>query len=140
MMRLIRELAEYERAADEVSVDVRQLEQDGFGEDPAYWALVAEADGKTVGMALYYRKYSTWKGPCIYLEDLVVTQNERGNGFGKQLFEAMMHVAKESRAGRMEWQVLDWNRSAIDFYKSYGAELDGEWLNGRLTFEQLQRS
>ena len=84
------------------------------------------------------RKYSTWKGRCLFLEDIIVTQAYRGKGIGKSLFENVISVSKEMNAARMEWQVLDWNRPAIDFYKHFGAHLDDEWLNGQFTREQLQ--
>ena len=101
--------------------------------------FVAELHDKVLGVALYYEKYSTWKGRCIYLEDLIVTEKHRGIGAGKALFEAVIQEAKQRNSGRMEWQVLDWNQSAIDFYKKYEAELDGEWINGKFRREQLQK-
>ena len=137
-LELIQELAIYEKAEKEAILSVKQLEEDGFGEHPIYGLFVAEQAGIIIGIALYYEKYSTWKGRCIYLEDLIVTKSKRGIGAGKALFEAVMEEAKSRNSGRMEWQVLDWNEPAIDFYKSYGAELDGEWLNGRFRQEALQ--
>lgn len=137
-LELINELAVYERAENEVELSVEQLIEDGFGKQPIYQLIVAEENNEIIGIALYYEKYSTWKGKCIYLEDLVVTKSRRGIGAGKALFEEVMKVAKEKNSGRMEWQVLDWNKPAIDFYKSYGAQLDGEWFNGRFTRDQLK--
>ena len=140
-MELIRELAEYERALDQVNMDVDTLAEDGFGPDPAYGLLVLEAAGsdELVGMALYYEKYSTWNGRCLFLEDLVVTERERGKGYGLQLFSAVAAEAIRRHCAYMQWQVLDWNTPAIDFYKAMGAEVSSEWLNGRLAGEALQR-
>lgn len=138
LLHLIKELAVYEKAANEVDVDEAILLEDGFGENSIFELFVAEVDEHVVGIALFYTKYSTWKGRCIYLEDIVVDPAYRGKGIGSKLFEAVRDVARERNAGRMEWQVLDWNEPAIRFYKKYNAQLDGEWLNGRLTKQQLQ--
>ena len=138
-LELIQELAFYEKAPQEVSLTVEELEEDGFGQNPIYELLVAEQEGEIIGVALFYEKYSTWKGRCTYLEDLIVTESKRGIGAGKALFEAVISHSKNKKSGRMEWQVLDWNKPAIDFYKSYGAELDPEWFNGRFRSEQLQK-
>ena len=135
---LIVELAIYERAEQEVSNTVDQLLRDGFGEDPVYELLVAETEGKVVGMALWYTKYSTWKGKCGYLEDLVIQADVRGRGIGKALFLEVAKACAHRGYGRMEWQVLDWNEPAIGFYRSLGAGLDPEWLNGKLTKDELQ--
>jgi GNAT superfamily N-acetyltransferase len=135
---LIVELAIYERAEQEVSNTVDQLLRDGFGENPVYELLVAETEGKVVGMALWYTKYSTWKGKCGYLEDLVVQADLRGRGIGKALFLEVAKACARRGYGRMEWQVLDWNEPAIGFYRSLGAGLDPEWLNGKLTKDELQ--
>lgn len=137
-LQLIHELAVYEKAADQVEVTLEELEADGFSPTAIYRLLVAEIDEKVIGIALYYTKYSTWKGKCIYLEDLIVTEKYRGVGAGKLLFEALIKIAAEQNAGRMEWQVLDWNEPAIGFYKKYDAELDGEWFNAKFRREQLQ--
>lgn len=135
---LIKELALYEKAPEQVTLSAEELENDGFGTNPIYGLFVAELESKIVGIALFYEKYSTWQGKCIYLEDIVVTENQRGKGIGHQLFQAVIGVAKERNSARMEWQVLDWNVPAINFYKKYNANLDGEWLNGKLTRQQLQ--
>ena len=132
VLALIQELAEYERAPEEVVVTVEDLERDGFGAQPCFYCFVAERENKIVGMALYYIKYSTWKGPCIFLEDLVVTQSERRNGVGKQLFEEVLLTAAKMGARRMEWQVLDWNEPAIRFYEKYEPQVLEEWLNYRI--------
>ena len=136
--RLIVELAIYERAEQEVATTVDQLREDGFGDDAIYRLFVAEVKGEVVGMALWYEKYSTWKGRCGFLEDLVVRESHRGKGIGKALFLAVAEACAAADYGRMEWQVLDWNEPAIGFYKSLGAELDPEWLNGKLTREGLR--
>ena len=134
VLSLVKELADYERAPQEVVVTVADLERDGFGEHPLFFCFVAERAGKIAGMALYYLNYSTWKGPCVFLEDIIVTQSERQSGIGKLLFEAVLNAAKERGARRMSWQVLDWNEPAIQFYKRYQPEVLGEWLNYRLSF------
>lgn len=136
---LILELAIYEKAEHEMTLSVEELEADGFGEDPIYNVIIAEQEQEIIGMALYYEKYSTWKGRSIYLEDLIVTESKRGIGAGKALFEEVMKEARDRNCGRMEWQVLDWNQTSINFYKSYGAELDSEWINGKFRREQLQQ-
>lgn len=136
---LIKELAIYERAEHEFVVTVEQLTADGYGPVPIFECLVAENETVGIaGMALFYTKYSTWKGACIYLEDLVVQENFRGFGLGKRLLEVLMVLARDRKVGRLEWQVLDWNNSAIGFYEKMGAVLDEEWINCKFTFEQLQ--
>ncbi len=138
---LIRELAEYERALDQVNIGEATLLEDGFGPNPAYGLLVVEpADrDEVVGVALHYEKYSTWNGRCLFLEDLVVTQSERGKGYGKLLFQAVAAEAVRRGCAYMQWQVLDWNTPAIDFYKSLDSEVSSEWLNGRLEGDALSR-
>lgn len=138
VLALIKELAEYEKAPNDVVITVEQLQDDGFGNNPIYGLFVAEQNNKIVGIALYYWKYSTWKGRCIFLEDIIVTEKLRGQKIGAQLFEEVIKVAKEAKVQRMEWQVLNWNAPAINFYKKYNANLDDEWLNGKLVFEQIQ--
>jgi GNAT superfamily N-acetyltransferase len=135
---LVKELALYEKAPHEVENTVEEMLRDGFGEQPVFHLLVAEANGVVEGIAIWYYKYSTWKGKCIFLEDIVVTEAARGKGIGSLLFEAVMVQAKQDKARRMEWQVLDWNEPAIRFYKKYNAHLDPEWINGKLVFDQLQ--
>ncbi|MCH1575571.1 MAG: GNAT family N-acetyltransferase [Flavobacteriales bacterium] len=137
---LIRELAEYERALDQVNIGEATLLEDGFGPHPAYGLLVVEpADrDEVVGVALHYEKYSTWNGRCLFLEDLVVTQEERGKGYGKLLFQAVAQEAVRRGCAYMQWQVLDWNTPAIEFYKSLDSEVSSEWLNGRLEGNALR--
>lgn len=138
VLALIRELAVYEKAGPEVEVTEAELLNDGFGSDPAYGLLVAESPAGVIGIALHYWKYSTWKGRCLFLEDLIVSQAYRRQGIGAQLFEATARLAKVAHAKRFEWQVLEWNEPAIGFYRRYHALLDGEWLNGKLVYDQLQ--
>ena len=138
IMRLIRELAEYEKAPNEVVTSEEILIRDGFGTHPLFHCFVAEDEsGNVFGIALYYIKYSTWKGPCVFLEDIIVSQNVRRSGAGTLLFNAVLAAAKEMNALRMEWQVLDWNTPAIEFYKKYNPEVLHEWLNYRLSGEQI---
>ncbi len=136
-LALVKELADYEKAPGEVVVTVADLERDGFGEHPLFYCFVAEREQKIVGIALYYIKYSTWKGPCVFLEDIVVTQSERRSGIGKMLFEEVIKVSKLRGARRMEWQVLDWNEPAIKFYEKYQPEILKEWMNFRLTEDKI---
>ena len=135
LLALIKDLADYERAPDEVIVTEEQLMKDGFGEHPFFHLMVAELNGDVIGIALYYFAYSTWKGKYLYLEDFIVREEHRGQGHGKALFEAVVEIAKAEKVERMGWQVLDWNEPAIEFYKRYNADLSDEWLNGRLYFE-----
>jgi GNAT superfamily N-acetyltransferase len=129
LLELVQELATYERAPSEVTVSIDHFIESGFGKQPVWWAFVAEKDGTIVGFALYYIRYSTWKGQTMYLEDILVTEKARGNGIGKMLFEKLIEEAKEKKFNRIIWQVLDWNTSAIDFYKKYNADFDSGWLN-----------
>lgn len=137
MMELIRELAIYERAPHEVTVTPEEFEKAGFGEEPVYKAFVAEKNQEIVGFALYYIRYSTWKGCRMYLEDLLVTEEMRGQGIGKLLFDELIRECRRKGFNGITWQVLDWNEPAIRFYKRYGAHLDPEWLNGSLSAEQI---
>lgn len=139
VLSLVKELAIYEKAPNEVEVTVAQMEEWGFGTDKQFDFFVAEKDGKIVGTAIYYYKYSTWKGKCLFLEDIIVTETERKNGFGKLLFDAVVQVAKKDKVKRMEWQVLEWNEPAINFYKKTKTVFDDEWVNCKLTYEELQK-
>ena len=131
---LIKELASYEKASHEVKITLEELEQDGFGNHPLYWIILAEINQNIVGMSFYYIRYSTWTGKNIYLEDIVVKEEYRGKGIGKLLFEETIKEAKRLKVRQMIWQVLDWNEPAINFYKKFNAELDDEWINGKLRF------
>ncbi|WP_205501430.1 GNAT family N-acetyltransferase [Rufibacter psychrotolerans] len=137
---LIVELAVYEKAPNEVSNTIEDMRRDGFGEKPIFEFFVAESPEEgIVGIALYYTAYSTWKGKMLFLEDIVVTERHRRKGIGRLLFNQVVKAAKEEDYKRMKWQVLDWNEPAINFYRSIGANLDGEWINCNLTAEQLRR-
>ncbi len=158
MLQLIRELAEYEKAPEEVTVDPKHFEESGFGENPVWWAFVVEdveglnlpAKGwevevndavsstpsttstpstNIVAFALYYIRYSTWKGQVMYLEDILVTESMRGRGIGKMLIERLKEEAQEKGFKRITWQVLNWNEPAINFYKKFNAKFDPEWVN-----------
>jgi len=129
LLELVQELATYERAPNEVTVTLDHFVESGFGERPVWWAFVAEAQGEVVGFALYYIRYSTWKGQAMYLEDILITNEWRAKGIGKLLFDRLIEEAKEKKFNRIIWQVLDWNEPAINFYKKYNAEIDGSWLN-----------
>lgn len=139
VLELIKELADFERAPHEVVNTLAMMEKDGFGPQPVYGFFVAEDDTRIVGLSLYYWRYSTWKGKRLWLEDLIVTQSERGRGAGKLLFERTMQFALESNSNGMMWQVLDWNQPAIDFYRSYGSKVSGEWHNCVLETEQIKK-
>jgi len=134
ILGLIKELALYEKASEEVTISLQDLEEDGFGEHPLYWIIIAEHQNQIVGMSFYYIRYSTWKGKCLFLEDLVVKEEFRGKKIGELLFKETIKAAKEINAKLMNWQVLDWNEPAINFYKKFNAELDGEWINGKIRF------
>ena len=170
MLQLIRELAEYEKAPEEVTVDPKHFEESGFGEKPVWWAFVVEnvevveevevvedslsiqppstslnlsqppstpstpsttstPSTSLIAFALYYIRYSTWKGQTMYLEDIIVTESMRGKGIGKMLIEKLIEEAKEKGFKRITWQVLDWNEPAINFYKKFNAKFDPEWVN-----------
>ncbi|WP_304133649.1 GNAT family N-acetyltransferase [Mesonia mobilis] len=127
VLKLINELAVYEREPDAVEVTVADLERDGFGDQALFNCFVAEAEDKIVGMALFYNRYSTWKGKTIHLEDLIVNEDYRGKGIGVQLYKKVMQFALEENIKRVEWVVLDWNTPAVNFYKNTGASVFSEW-------------
>ena len=138
VLELINELAAYERAPHEVTNTVEQMEIDGFGEHPLYGMYLAESEKIVVGISIYYYRYSTWKGKRLYLEDIVVSQHERGKGIGKLLFEQTMKKSLEDNCTGMMWQVLEWNEPGIHFYEKYGAKLDREWANMSLDAVQIR--
>ncbi|MEE2954159.1 MAG: GNAT family N-acetyltransferase [Bacteroidota bacterium] len=138
VLKLIQELADYEKALEEVSITLTELEHDGFGDQPYYSFLVAENGNEIVGLSFYFIRYSTWKGKFLFLEDFIIKKQYRNQGIGSLLFEATIKVCKQLDCNGMMWQVLDWNTSAINFYKKYNAEISDKWLNGKLTKEQLK--
>jgi GNAT superfamily N-acetyltransferase len=137
LLELIRELAEFERAPEQVTVNLAHFENSGFGQNPVWWSFVAEVDGRVEGFALYYVRYSTWKGQAMYLEDILITQTMRGKGLGKMLFDRLIVEAKEKKWSRIIWQVLDWNEPAMKFYKKYDTKFDGEWVNCTLDIPEV---
>lgn len=130
MMELVNELAVYERAPHEVTVNLEHFVESGFGTNPVWWAFVAEEDGIVQGFALYYIRYSTWKGQRMYLEDILVTEAARGIGIGGKLMDALINEAKERNFSGITWQVLNWNEPAFNFYRKYNTRFDDEWVNG----------
>ncbi|MEN9569178.1 MAG: hypothetical protein RL172_409 [Bacteroidota bacterium] len=130
MMELVNELALYEKAPEQVTVNFDHFVESGFGQQPVWWAYVAEAEGVVQGFALYYIRYSTWKGQRMYLEDIVVTEKMRGHGMGKLLLDKLVDVAKQKKYSGVVWQVLNWNEPAINFYKKFNAtQFDADWIN-----------
>ena len=137
VLELIKELAEFEKEPEAVEIAVADLERDGFSENPLFHTFVAEINGMIEGIALYYNRYSTWKGKTIHLEDLIVTANMRGKGIGQALYSRIMQQAKEDNVKRVEWAVLDWNTPAVEFYKKSGATVFNEWRIVQMNQEQL---
>ena len=129
LLELVQELATYEKAPGEVTVTLDHFTESGFGEQPVWWAFVAEVNERIVGFALYYIRYSTWKGQAMYLEDILITNEMRGKGIGKLLFDRLIEEARDKKFNRIIWQVLDWNEPAINFYKKYNADFDASWIN-----------
>lgn len=138
LMELIYELAVYEKAPDEVTVTLEEFVQAGFGPSAVWKAFAAEVNGTIVGFAIYYTRYSTWKGPRLYLEDFIVKEAYRGRGIGKLLFETVMQEAKDLGFNGMNWQVLDWNEPALNFYSKYNTHIEDGWLNASFSKEQLR--
>jgi GNAT superfamily N-acetyltransferase len=137
-LHLIKELAEYEKAPEEVTNTPEKMLEDGFGEHPVYWFFVAESEGKVAGMALFYIRYSTWKGRTIYLEDIIVTESHRGKGLGKLLLDEVVRETLAQNAAMLKWQVLDWNKPAIRFYDKFDTQYEPEWLNCKLLRSQME--
>jgi GNAT superfamily N-acetyltransferase len=140
VLELVRELAVYEKAPEQVTNTVQMMEEDGFGPNAVFGFFVAIKDSNTeiIGISIYYYRYSTWKGRRLYLEDIVVTESERGNGAGKLLFDRTMLKCLEDGCTGMMWQVLDWNAPAINFYQKYGADLDEGWINCNLQADEIK--
>jgi ribosomal protein S18 acetylase RimI-like enzyme len=129
---LIKELAVYEKAPDQPSNPLKKFIEEGTCKHPYYYVIVAESGNEVIGIALYYYGYSTWKGPLIYLDDLVVSENYRKHGIGKMLMDEILSIAKEEKVCQVRWQVLDWNEPAINFYKKYPVVFDKEWLTVKI--------
>ena len=127
VLELIQELATFEKEPDAVVVTVDDLIRDGFSENPLFQCFVAEEENEIIGMALYYYRFSTWKGKTIHLEDLIVKENKRGTGAGFALYKEIIKQGKAENVRRIEWNVLDWNTPAIDFYEKSGAKVLGDW-------------
>ncbi len=138
-LELIRELAEFEKEPEAVTTTVESMLEDGFGKRPVFGFFVAEVDQDIVGISVYYYRYSTWRGTCIYLEDLIVTESHRGSGIGKLLFDRTVQKAKDDNCNGVSWQVLDWNKPAIDFYEKYSAKIEGQWMNCSLSKRQVEQ-
>lgn len=140
ILALVNELAVFERAPKEVTVSLSEMEAAGFSENPVWWAFVHENEhGIIDAFALYYIRYSTWKGCRMYLEDILVTENARGKGIGTQLMDRLIQEAKEKKLKGIVWQVLDWNEKAIQFYQKYQASFDSEWINCSLSTTQINQ-
>jgi len=133
-LRLIEELADFEKMPEEVVNTVEMMKEDGFGKHPVFDFIIAENKNEIVGAAIYYYRYSTWKGKRMWLEDLIVTERMRGKGLGKLLFEETIRLGKIAGCTGMMWQVLDWNEPAINFYKKYNSTIEDGWLNCNLDF------
>lgn len=141
MLELVRELATFEKQPDAVTVTEAHMLDAGFGKQPVWWGWVAVDEAERIlGIAICYERYSTWRGRVGYLEDIVVSEAARGHGIGEQLFKACAKECVRRGYHHLTWQVLDWNDGAIRFYERLGADLDGQWLNGRLSAAQLQRT
>ncbi|MEZ4737790.1 MAG: GNAT family N-acetyltransferase [Flavobacteriales bacterium] len=138
MLELVRELAVFEKEPEAVTVTLEHMQDAGFGPDPVWVGWVAENEQGILGIAICYERYSTWKGRRLYLEDIVVTEQARGQGIGEKLFRTCAKYAVEKNYAGMLWQVLDWNTDAVRFYERFGAAMDPQWLNGSLELPQLK--
>ena len=139
VLELIQELATFEKEPDAVVVTVEDLIRDGFSENPLFHCFVAEVDNEIIGMALYYYRFSTWKGKTIHLEDLIVKESKRGRGAGFALYKEIIKKGKAENVRRIEWNVLDWNTPAIDFYEKSGAKVLGDWRVVQMHEEGIKR-
>lgn len=138
ILELIQELAEFEKEPDAVEITEQDLIKDGFGDNPAFEVIVAEQQNQIIGMALFYNRYSTWKGKTIHLEDLIVTQSQRKTGAGKALYKEVMRIAALQDVKRVEWVVLDWNENAINFYEKSGANVLTDWRTVQMTQQKIK--
>jgi len=137
VLALINELATFEKEPDAVVIDADYLIENGFSNSPAFFTYVAEIDHEIVGMALFYYRFSTWKGKTIHLEDLIVKKDKRGLGIGKALYNQVLKFAYKKQVKRVEWVVLDWNTNAIDFYEKSGATILKDWYTVQMSEENL---
>lgn len=137
VLSLIKELAVFENESNAVVITAEDLVRDGFGSAPLFHVFVAEVESKIVGIALYYYRYSTWKGKTIHLEDLVVKENMRGSGVGFALYSEIIKQGKKDKVRRIEWNVLDWNTPAINFYKNSGAKILDDWKVAQMSEEAI---
>ena len=140
VLDLIKELAQYENSLKEVTITLKDLEKDGFGKHPWYWFLIAEKNMEIIGLSFYWIRYSTWKGKFLFLEDFVIKEEHRRSSIGSKLFEATINECHKLKLNGMIWQVLDWNKPAIEFYKKYNANISSEWLSGKLTKQQIEKA
>lgn len=138
VLELIKELAVYEKEPEAVIVTAEDLIRDGFGDDPLFYCYVAVEDSTIIGMALYYYRYSTWKGRTLHLEDLVVRENQRGSGIGFALYSEVIKTGHAENVQRIEWNVLNWNTPAIDFYRKSGAAVLEDWMVAQMSREKIE--
>ena len=136
---LINELAKFERNPDQVIISVNDLKKHGFGKTPLFKCIVAEIENQIVGMALFYPRYSTWRGPTIHLEDLIVKEKWKSNGIGRALYKEFIQYAFSQKVRRVEWVVLDWNKNAIDFYNISGAKVLQDWRTVQMDYETMDK-
>lgn len=138
VLNLIKELAVFENEPNAVSINVDYLIQEGFRDTPSFKVFVAEMQNNIVGIALFYPRFSTWKGKTFHLEDLIVKKEKRGLGIGKALYRQFLEYAYNQKVQRVEWAVLDWNKHAIDFYNKSGAKVFDDWRTVQMNYEQLK--
>ena len=138
ILSLIKELAEYEKELESVALELSDIERYGFGENPLFQCLVAVSEDRVVGMALYYQRFSTWKGPTFHLEDLIVTEASKGQGVGTKLYAEFIKIAHQKGVERIEWNVLDWNTPAIGFYEKSGATILHDWSSVQMHKAEME--
>ena len=139
VLELIKELAIFEKEPDAVNISVEDLIENGFKDNPEFNIFVAENEGDILGMALFYNRFSTWDGPSLHLEDLIVSEKHRGKGIGKALYDKVLEYGLKSGKNRIEWVVLDWNKVAIDFYESTGANMLTDWNLCQMDKKSIQK-
>ena len=139
ILNLIKELALFEKESESVKLKLSDIENDGFGTKPLFECIVAEINERIIGMAIYYPRYSTWNGPTIHLEDLIVSEQYKGKGIGTQLYSNFIKMAFNSGVKRVEWNVLDWNSPAINFYKKSGAKVLDDWRSVQMHRSEMKK-